>query len=351
MPQISTDELRKQLKERNFAPVYVLYGTETHLRDLAAKTIVKFSFNDGELREFNESEYSANTENGVRDALAAAEQLPMMASRRTITLSDVRIAATSNRDNVKEEHEPLLTAYLDRPSGSTVMVVVADELNATRKIGKLLRSRAVTVEFAPLDDDGVRKWAKAEFKKLGSTIEDRDIRQLVMLVGNDLRRLSNEIDKLATAALPDGLVTAELIEQLVPNTRELTNFALADGLNSGDRVKAMASLKKVLDDGAEPLMLLGSISYNYRRLMMVKDLMSRGVERGEIARILNMRYGNQEPFLAAARRADAAFLRHSLKRIAETDIAIKTSIGGSGPTGARLQLEILVAELASQGRN
>ena len=75
--------------------------------------------------------------------------------------------------------------------------------------------------------------------------------------------------------------------------------------------------------------------------------MTRGADRGEVARVLKLRYSDQENFLAAARRADMGQLTRVLARLAETDLAIKTSIGGSGPQGARMQLEVLVCELAA----
>ena len=172
-------------------------------------------------------------------------------------------------------------------------------------------------------------------------------RSLIALVGNDASRVENEAAKLSTAALPERRVTMELIDPLVPNSRELTNFELTDNLVSKNRKRALAVLKKILDDGAEPLMILGLISYNYRRLVMAKDLMLRGADRGEVARVLRLRYSDQENFLAAARRAEMDQLTRVLARLAETDLAIKTSIGGSGPQGARIQIEVLVCELAS----
>ncbi len=51
---------------------------------------------------------------------------------------------------------------------------------------------------------------------------------LVALVGNNVRRLTNEIEKLAVAALPDKLITSELVESLVPNSREISNFDLTE---------------------------------------------------------------------------------------------------------------------------
>jgi DNA polymerase III delta subunit len=80
---------------------------------------------------------------------------------------------------------------------------------------------------------------------------------------------------------------------------------------------------------------------------MAKELMTRGADRPEVARVLNLRYRDQEEFLANARRADPNVLKTAIMRIAETDLAIKTSVGGGGPVGARLQIEMLVAELAT----
>jgi DNA polymerase III delta subunit len=75
-------------------------------------------------------------------------------------------------------------------------------------------------------------------------------------------------------------------------------------------------------------------------------MMERGVDRREVASVAKLRYNDQEPFLAAARRADGRSLARAVESLAKTDVAIKNSIGGSGPVGARLQIEVLVCELA-----
>ena len=50
--------------------------------------------------------------------------------------------------------------------------------------------------------------------------------------------------------------------------------------------------------------------------------------------------------MATARRTDLKKLSHAIQRLAEADVAIKTSIGGGGPHGSRMQIEMLVSELA-----
>lgn len=344
---LSREELRSHIRRRDIAPVYVLFGSETYLRDRALKTICDHAFSEGELRDFNETEFSLNSERGLAAALAAAEQLPMMASRRVIRVTDVRVSSTGIKDNLREEDEESLAAYLKRPAPSSVVVFIADEFDKRRKIAKLLIDHAAVIEFGKLEDDELAKFAYREVEKAGSEIDSRAMRLLIALVGPDLRRLTIEVEKLSTAALPDKVISTELIESLVPNSREISNFDLTDYLFAGRKKDALKVLKKILDDGSEPLALLGLISYNLRRLLMAKEAMSQGADRGEVARIAKLRYSEQEAFLATARRADEKALVKAIRRLAETDLAIKTSIGGSGPQGARMQIEVLVAELAT----
>jgi hypothetical protein len=84
------------------------------------------------MRDFNLDEFTLNDKHGMESAIAAAQQIPMMSSRRVVKVTDVRIAASATRDTLKEESEAVLGAYLAKPSGSTVLMLVADELNGNR---------------------------------------------------------------------------------------------------------------------------------------------------------------------------------------------------------------------------
>ena len=343
---LSREDLRNQIKKREFAPVYLLFGAETYLRDLAAKTITDLVLADSGLREFNETEFSMSS-SPVQHALSSAEQMPMIAARRVVKITDVIVSATGTKDNIKEEDENSLAAYLNRPSATSVVIFVANDLDKRRKISKLLIEKSVAVEFKPLEDNDLITWAKTKLKDLNAAADERTLRHLVALVGNNVRRLTNEIEKLAAAALPDVLITIDLIESLVPNSREISNFDLTDSLLAGNKTRSLQILKKILDDGAEPLMLLGLVASNFRRLFMSKELMRNGVDRKEVARVMKLPYGKQQDFLETARRVEAGKLTKIMQRIAKTDVAIKSSIGGGGTAGSRLQIEMLICELAN----
>jgi DNA polymerase-3 subunit delta len=271
----------------------------------------------------------------------------MIDAHRIIKITDIIVSAGGNKDNLKEEDEEILTRYLNRPSPTSVVIFIANELDKRRKISKLLLENSVAVEFKALEDDELKRWARDKAKESDADIDEKALNYLIALVGNDVRKLTLEVEKLAVAALPDRLITYELVEALVPNSREVSNFDLTDQVLAGNKTRALQVLKKILDDGAEPLMLLGLLAYNFRRLLQTKELMNQGVERIEVARVMRLHPSNQRDFLETARRNPTEKFTNIMKRIAETDVAIKTSKGGGGNVGSRMQIEMLVCELVN----
>jgi DNA polymerase-3 subunit delta len=333
MNTLNREELREKLKKGEIAPLYLLFGAEKYLRNQAAKAITEKVLKDSPLREFNETEVSLNDADFLQ-AISSAEQMPMISPRRVVKITEI--------NKFKEDDEELLERYVKRPAEFSVVIFVADELDKRRRFAKLLLDNCVSVEFANLSDFELLGWAKGKLKELNAQADDNALRQIVGLVGNNVLKLTNEIEKLVTAALPDSIITFELVEKLVPNSREISNFDLTDQLLNKNRVKALQILHKILHDGAEPLMLLGLIANNYRRLFLAKELMRQGVDRKEVARTIGLPFHKQEEFLATARRADAEKLSWSIKRIAEIDLAIKTS-----KATPKMQIEMLVTELSA----
>ncbi|MCA1608186.1 MAG: hypothetical protein LC730_01850, partial [Acidobacteria bacterium] len=185
MAVLKRHDLRNLLKRRELAPVYVLFGAETYLRDLAAKTIADLVFGKEGFRDFNESEFSLAAEGNLHSALAAAEQLPMMAERRVVRIADVRIGATAAKDTLNEADEGLLTTFLADSPKTAVVIFIADELNGVRKLGKLLRENTVAVEFTPLGDSEMIDWARDKTVDAGAEIDENSVRHLVALTGAD----------------------------------------------------------------------------------------------------------------------------------------------------------------------
>jgi DNA polymerase-3 subunit delta len=331
MKTLSRTELDRSLRE-GLRPLYLLLGCEVYLRRVAAQTITEAALSRTLLREFNESAFSLLSD-PVQSAIAAAEQLPMMSDTRVVRIRDFA--------RLREADEDTLIRYLNNPSPSTVMIFIADELDKRKKSSKVLLDTCTVVEFGPLKDADAKAWAKTRLKELKVTADDQVLSELIRLVGTDVQTLFNELEKLASAAASSGdRITLDLVDELIGRSRELSNFELGDHLLAGNRKKALETLHRLLEDGAEPVMLVGLIAGNYHRLALGKHLLTRG-GREEVFRNISLPPFKRDSYISTLQRSTAAKIARGIQLTAAADLAIKTS-----QATPRLQLELLVCELA-----
>ena len=313
-------------------PLYLLLGAESYLRGEAADLIANTVLSETLLREFNESSFSLLTD-AVQSAVAAAEQLPMMSDKRVVKIRDFA--------KLREADEQILIAYLRNPSPSTVMIFIADDLDKRKAASKVLVDACVVVDFSPLKDAEAKNWCKSRLKLLKTSADEQVLSEIIRLVGTDVQTLSTELDKLASAAIDTKRISFELVDELIGRSRELSNFELGDHLLANNRKRALETLYRLLDDGAEPVMLVGLIASNYHRLALGKYLLARG-GRDAVFRNIALPPFKRESYISSLQRADASKIAHGIQLIAAVDLAIKTS-----QATPRLQLEMLVCELAS----
>jgi DNA polymerase-3 subunit delta len=331
MTTLTRPQLEASLKEGKLASLYLLHGVETYLRDQAMRAIAEAALKDSLLREFNESRFSL-VSGGALDAIASAEQFPMMSERRVVYIQDF--------GKLREADEEALKRYLENSVATSVVIFTATELDKRRALTKSLLERCVVVECQSISDGEAIRWARDYLKPLKIAADEAVLREIVSLVGTDIQTLHSELDKLATAALDSKRITQELVDALLGRSRELSNFALTDHLIARNRKKALEVVYRLLQDDVEPVMLIGLIAGNYHRLALAKDILKRR-GRQEVFKVIRMPYNRQSAYLDIIQRSTQAELARGMQKIAAADLAIKTSLGTP-----RLQLEILVCELA-----
>ena len=331
MKTLTRTDLERSLRE-GLRPLYLLLGPEIYLRRVAAQSITDAALSGTLLREFNEASFSLVSDS-VQSAIAAAEQLPMMSGMRVIRIRDFT--------KLREADEETLIRYLNNPSPSTVMIFASDELDKRKKSTKVLLDVCTVVEFSPLKDAEAKTWAKSRLKELKVAADDQVLSEIIRLVGTDVQTLSNELDKLASAAAGTNRITGDLVDELIGRSRELSNFELGDHLLAGNRKRALETLHRLLEDGAEPVMLVGLIAGNYHRLALGKHLLARG-GREEVFRNIGLPPFKRDAYISTLQRNSPEKIARGIQLTAAVDLAIKTS-----QATPRLQLEMLVCELAS----
>jgi DNA polymerase-3 subunit delta len=335
MTSLTRPQLDASLKARRVAPLYLLVGGETYLRDKAACAITDMALAGTLLREFNDSSFSLLSDSAAA-AIATAEQLPMMSERQVVRIRDF--------GKLREADEEIIIRYLNAPSPSSVVIFIADDLDKRKKLTRTLLSACAVVEFAAVKDAEAKAWARSRLKELKTSADDRVLTEIVRLVGTDLQTLNSELEKLAAVAIDTRTITMQMVDDLISHSRELSNFELGDQLIAGNRRGALMTLHHLLEDNVAPVMLIGLIASNYHRLALAKELMKQG-RRDEASKLVYGSYEKKDAFFNTLQRRDAAGIARDIKLIADADLAVKTSLAGGGPKGARLQLEMLICAL------
>jgi DNA polymerase III subunit delta len=270
------------------------------------------------------------------DALVAAcEALPFIADRRVVVVSDL----LKHQRAGKERDE--LRAYLERvPPTCDLIFVESEEFDKRSAVFTYLKKAGELREFLPREGSELLRWVAERAKALGVAIEPAAAQRLVTLAGNDTRALVNELGKLAGYVGGGGRVTVQAVDLMVADDQEQNLFAFIDEVSARRRGPALASLRRLLDDGQAATYIIFMLARQVRVLLGVKELAAQRLRPDDIASRLG-----QKPFvvrkaLDQARGFGDADLLRLHDRVLELDHATKT-----GRFEAEAGLELLVAEL------
>lgn len=156
-----------------------------------------------------------------------------------------------------------------------IIVVYENEMPDQRtKLFKALGKHAKCQEFNTLQPAMLKKWIIEEFVKGDARINLDAVDMMANFIRNDLWQMDNEINKLANYKR-GSMVSREDVELLIKPNIENDIFKTIDALASKDKRLALSLLHKHLDDGDAPLKLLSMISYQFKNLLVIKELQER----------------------------------------------------------------------------
>lgn len=226
------DEVLKiinDLKAGTIKPIYFLMGEEPYYIDKLTEYIENNILSEDE-KGFNQTVIYGRDAT-IEDIVSNAKRYPMMAERQVVV---VREAQELSRTIDK------LESYAENPQPTTVLVVAYKykTLDKRKKLVKLIAKNGVLFESKKLYENQVGTWIQRLLQGRGYSIEPKANAMLVEFLGNDLSRISNELDKLQII-LPKGhAITPKDIEYNIGFSKDFNVFELQNAIGSKDQLKA-----------------------------------------------------------------------------------------------------------------
>jgi DNA polymerase III subunit delta len=297
-------------------PIYCLSG-ERYLVDATAtaiRTAVLTAAGAG--AAFNNDVFDLK-DSGIGTAIATARTLPMMAKRRLVVGKAI--------DEVKAaDLEPLL-AYVEDPNPSTCLLLVGDKVDVRLRAFAALRKRGYLHVFAPLRDNALAGWLRAEARTRKLSIEPDAATALATLAGPDLGRLAQALEQLSIYVGGDRAIAVADVEDLVAETREHAVFELTKAIGAGDVVRSLALLANMLRNREPALRIQFMLARHLRQVWRAKELAASGASRGDIASGVGINPYFLDDIMIPARRMSRAALERGFEWLYQADLALKTS--------------------------
>jgi DNA polymerase III subunit delta len=126
-------------------------------------------------------------------------------------------------------------------------------------------------EFLQLDNIKLASWIRQKFNLKEKEIKPEAVNLLVSLVGSDMWKLNNEINKLVAGG--DIIIEIDKIKELVSENFNDNIFELTDAVAEKNKKTFLYLLERHLRSGADSSYLLSMLTRQFRILLQAKSIL------------------------------------------------------------------------------
>ena len=227
-------QIIREAKAGKFQPIYLLHGEESFFIEEITKAILDNAVDESS-KDFNETIlYGRDVE--LSEVLVAARRFPMMSERQLVLIKEAQDLKCWRRKDELEQ----LEAYAEKPVRSTVLVFafMNKKIDGRLKALKTLSKSGVLFHSEKIRDYKLSQWIQVYSRDKGLDVEPNAVQMLSDYLGNDLRKVCNELTKLKLVIKGEVKVTSEDIEKHIGISKEYNIFELQKALGTKNLEKA-----------------------------------------------------------------------------------------------------------------
>lgn len=251
----------QDIQQKRFKPLYLLHGEEPYYIDLISKAIRENALEEHE-RDFNQI-IVYGKDSDVLSIISEAKGYPMMAERRLVFVRE----AQELKDIEK------LESYCSAPNASTVFVLAYKygKLDSRKKLFKEITKNGLVFLSDKIKEYQLTDWINAYLRTTEYSITPKASALLADFLGNDLSKITNELDKLSLLLQKGTTINEVHIEENIGISKDYNVFELVNAMAIRDVPKALRIVNYFSHNPkSAPLVMLVSNLFNfYVRLMRI----------------------------------------------------------------------------------
>jgi len=311
----------------------LLHGDEPFYIDQIVNYISNNVLDEGE-RDFNQTILYAKDTQPIQ-VVDAASRLPMMAERQVVIVKEAQEYKKASQWEIFEN-------YFTAPSPQTILVFAHKykKFDKRSRMYKLLAKNSLLFESNGVKDYELPKWVRSYVTSKKKSITDKGVALICEFVGNDLSRLSNELNKLFLLVEDGAQITEQDIEKNIGISKDYNVFELVNAVLDTNFPKAI----KIIDyfqknpKAAHITVVIANLLNLYQRLFKVHFLKTN--DPRQIASALKIHPYPAKEMLSKKSKHPPKIISRNFNILREYDLMAK-GVGSSGGSDSELMKELV----------
>ena len=317
----------KHLTVQTLPPILVLTGEDVGQFEWLKKDILKkIGYDPSDLNY----SYFDMKEASYAEVELDLVSLPFFADKKIVILDHLLDLTTTKKRYLTDEELKQFESYLENPSESTRLVIIAEgKLDSKRRLVKLLKRDAQIIEATTPKEQDLKRYFASQAQELGLQFVGDSLDQLLLKSGYDFGELQKNL-ALLQAYKEDGQITLEDIKEVVPKSLQDNIFDLTQMILKRQIDQARNLVKDLRLQGEDEIKLIAILLGQFRMFSQVKIFSEEGQSESQIVASLSDLSGRKvNPYqvkfaLRDSRRLSLSFLKQAMTTFIETDYAIKS---------------------------
>lgn len=287
--------LRKEIDEKSLHPCYFFYGEESFLAEEFIEEL-KQALISPEDQDYNIEKCNLDDHSWM-EIMDLSRSVPFFFSSWRI----IKVVLPGGKgERLSSTEQKVIKDYFSSPSDQTILLIIfPGKLRRNAPIFRLFSSFPSSLvyvkELKPLKDRDLFMWMDRKLSILQKRATHDARLRMAELTGNDLARLSNELEKISAFTGEKKIIEVDDVNAVSGWVKSFHEWEMNDNLEKADFEKSLIVLENLFKQSAKAEFILGLIAKFFRDIFLAK-LWLREKEKDKKAIFKELRPQIQERF-------------------------------------------------------
>ena len=257
---------------------------------------------------------------GLRRSLI---EVPFLDARRHLLVRDPPQLSERPRRGA-DSAEALAGALETRAPSTSVCLVAHTKVSAANPVLKAVQRLRGRISEHPLPRRReLRVWLERRVAERRLRLPRGAVDHLLLVVGADLGRMENELDKLAAHSGGGAVPTLDQVRILAGGLEQLAAWDIVDRLLTPPHVRGAAAVDALIEDGVSPIYLLSVVAGQLREVLAAAEVLAGGGGAAAVAGRLGLPPWRAERLVRWTGRVSPELLVDWLRQLQRLDAGVK----------------------------